>query len=58
MFDTIFKLYKEEVNDLNLGRDFSQDRLNKIWEIIQEFDFLACGNPTDIEENNILNKYE
>lgn len=58
MWEQVFKLYKEELNDLSIGRNFSYERLNKIWDLLQEINFLNCGNPTDRERINILGKYE
>lgn len=30
MFEKTLKLYKEELNDLSIGKEFSQKRLSKI----------------------------
>ena len=58
MFEKALKLYKEELNDLSIGKEFSQKRLSEIWDIFQEINFLNRGNPTDRERINILGKYE
>lgn len=58
MFEKALKLYKEELNDLSIGKEFSQKRLSEIWDIFQEINFLNCGNHTDRERINILGKYE
>lgn len=58
MFEKALKLYKEELNDLSIGKEFSQKRLSEIWDIFQEINFLNCGNPADRERINILGKYE
>lgn len=58
MFEKALKLYREELNDLSIGKEFSQKRLSEIWDILQEINFLNRGNPTDRERINILGKYE
>ena len=58
MFEKALKLYREELNDLSIGKEFSQKRLSEIWDIFQEINFLNCGYPTDRERINILGKYE
>ena len=58
MFEKALKLYREELNDLSIGKEFSKKRWSEIWDIFQEINLLNCGNPTDRERINILGKYE
>lgn len=52
--DRLYKLYQEEVLDLNIGYNFNSNRMSEMFDLIYVIDFLSNECVSDEDKKYIM----
>jgi hypothetical protein len=58
LYDKIYGLFLQELNDLNIGYKFNHSRIQQMMDIINAIDFIQYAHPSRQEIIKILKHYE
>lgn len=57
IYNTLYELLLEQLNEMSVGYDYNLTRLQRMTDIVNAIDFLENGSPTKLEIQQIINLY-